>query len=149
VHDRLRDEALPLVFGVSTPATGVAELPRAYDEARSALECVAGARGVAALPLMSPFRYLTASAPETARRLVDPGLRSFLAEDRARGGALRETIRALAAADLCLNAAAERLQVHPNTAKYRLARIEERTGRNPRRVADLLELLTAMELEDG
>ena len=30
--------------------------------------------------------------------------------------------------------AAERLQVHPNTAQYRLRRIEERTGRNPRRV---------------
>ena len=78
-----------------------------------------------------------------------PALQAFLGEDRARGDVLRETIRALAAADLRINVAAERLQVHPNTAKYRLQRIEERTGRNPRSVADLLELMTAIALEDG
>ena len=44
--------------------------------------------------------------------------------------------------------AAERLQVHPNTAQYRLRRIEERTGRNARRIADLLELLVAIALDD-
>jgi hypothetical protein len=36
--------------------------------------------------------------------------------------------------------------VHPNTAQYRLRRVEERTGRNPRRIADLLDLLVAIEL---
>ena len=45
--------------------------------------------------------------------------------------------------------AAERLQVHPNTAQYRLRRIEERTGRNPRRIADLLDLLVAIALNDA
>jgi DNA-binding PucR family transcriptional regulator len=37
--------------------------------------------------------------------------------------------------------------VHPNTAQYRLRRIEERTGRNPRTVRGLIELLLAIELE--
>ena len=37
--------------------------------------------------------------------------------------------------------------MHPNTRQYRVRRIEERTGRNPRRVADLIELLTAIALE--
>jgi sugar diacid utilization regulator len=37
--------------------------------------------------------------------------------------------------------------VHPNTAQYRLRRIQQRSGRNPRRVADLLDLLVAMELD--
>jgi sugar diacid utilization regulator len=45
--------------------------------------------------------------------------------------------------------AAERLQVHPNTAQYRLRRIEERTGRNPRRIGELLDLLVAMALDDA
>jgi DNA-binding PucR family transcriptional regulator len=45
--------------------------------------------------------------------------------------------------------AAERLQVHPNTAQYRLRRIEERTGRNPRRIADLLDLLVTIALDDA
>jgi sugar diacid utilization regulator len=76
-------------------------------------------------------------------------VRTFLDEDRARGDALTQTIRAVAAADLNLRVAAERLQVHPNTAQYRLRRIEERTGRNPRRIADLLELLVAIALDDA
>ena len=102
LHARLREEGLPLALGVSTPAHGVAELPRAFAEARAALECVDGDGGVAALPLMSPLRYLTLSAPDTARRLVDPRLRTFLEQDRGRGGALRDTIRALAETDLKL-----------------------------------------------
>jgi DNA-binding PucR family transcriptional regulator len=124
----------------------VAELPRAYAEAHAALDLVDGG-GVAALPRMAAFDYLTLSARDTARRLVDPALREFLAEDRARGGVLRDTVQALAAADLQLAAAAARLRVHPNTASYRVSRIEERTGRNPRRVADLIELLVAIALE--
>jgi DNA-binding PucR family transcriptional regulator len=134
-----------LAMGVSTPASGVAELPRAYDEACAALAWVAEAGGVAALPRMSPFDYLARSAPATARRLVAPEVRELLADDRA--DVLRETIRALADADLRLARAAEILQVHPNTAQYRLRRIEERTGRNPRSVRGLIELLLAIELE--
>ena len=38
--------------------------------------------------------------------------------------------------------------MHPNTAQYRLRRIEERTGRNPRRIADLVDLLSAIALQE-
>jgi sugar diacid utilization regulator len=62
---------------------------------------------------------------------------------------LTKTIRAFAGADLNLRVADERLQVHPNTAHYRLRRIEERTGRNPRHIADLLDLLVAIALDDA
>jgi hypothetical protein len=146
---RLREEGTPLALGVSTVADGVAELPRAYAEARSALECIAGdGGGVVALPRLSPFGYLALRVDDTAQRLVDPRVREFLEEDRARGGVLTATIRAFADADLKINGAAEQLQVHPNTAQYRLRRIEERTGRNPRQIADLLDLLFAIALEE-
>ena len=62
------------------------------------------------------------------------------------GGGLIETARVFAASDLNLRVTAERLQVHPNTAQYRLRRIEERTGRNPRRISDLVDLLSAIAL---
>jgi DNA-binding PucR family transcriptional regulator len=58
------------------------------------------------------------------------------------------TIRAFADADLKINGAAEQLQVHPNTTQYRLRRNEERTGRNPRQIADLLDLLFAIALDE-
>jgi sugar diacid utilization regulator len=146
---RLCREGIALAMGVSTVAAGVGELPRAYDEAHVALASVGDRGGVAALARLSPFDYLALRADDTARRLVNRRLRAFLDEDRERGRVLIATIRALAEADLNVRVAAERLQVHPNTAQYRLRRIEERTGRNPRRIADLLDLLVAMALDDA
>ena len=148
-HDRLRREGTPLAMGISTVAGGVADLPRACLEARTALESVADGGGVVALPRLSPLDYLLLRADDTARWLVDARLRAFLEEDRARGGVLVATVRAFAGADLNLRLAAGRLQVHPNSAQYRLRRIQERTGRNPRRIADLLDLLVAIELDAG
>ena len=149
VQERLRKEGIPLAMGISTVAAGVAEMPRAYLEARAALESVADAGGVVALPRLSPFDYLMLRADDTARRLVDPRLRAFLDDDRARGGVLTATILAFADAELNLREAAEHLRVHPNTAQYRLRRVEERTGRNPRRIEDLLDLLVGIRLHGG
>jgi DNA-binding PucR family transcriptional regulator len=41
---------------------------------------------------------------------------------------------------------AQRLAVHPNTVHYRLRRVQEFTGRDPRRFAAPAELLTALDL---
>jgi hypothetical protein len=148
VHARLHGDGVALAVGVGTVAAGIAELPRAYQEATAALADVAVPGGVVALPRLSPFEYLALRADDTARRLVDPRLRAFLVEDRGRGGVLVDTTRAFADADLNLRVTAERLRVHPNTAQYRLRRVEERTGRNPRRIADLVDLLVAIALVD-
>ena len=149
VHEHLRQEGIDLAVGVSTVADGVGELPRAYAEARAALAGAGSAGGVLALPRLSAFEYMTQRPDDTVRRLIDPRLSTFLAEDRLRGCVLAETIRALADADLSLRLAAQRLHVHPNTAHYRLRRIEERTGRNPRHIADLIELLAAIALDEA
>jgi PucR C-terminal helix-turn-helix domain/GGDEF-like domain len=146
-YEHLGREGVELAIGVSALAHGVKDLPRAYHEAREAVDRVREEGGVAALPRVSPFDYLLLHNDETARRLLDPELRRFLEEDRARGSVLCETIRAFAGADLRLRETAERLHVHPNTAQYRLRRIQERTQRNPRRIADLIELLVAIQLE--
>ncbi len=145
---RLRREGLPLAMGISTVAGGVAELPRAYREAREALGCVTEDGGVTALTQLSPFRYLGLRADDTARRLVDQRTRAFLDDDRRRGGVLTATIRVFADADLNMRVAAERLHIHPNTALYRLGRVEELTGRNPRLFADLLDLIVAIAIDD-
>jgi sugar diacid utilization regulator len=145
---RLCHEGVDLAMGVSTVAAGVGDLPRAYGEAHVALAGIGDGGGVASLARLSPFDYLALRADGTARRLVNSRLRAFLDEDRERGRVLTATIRALAECDLNVRAAAERLQVHPNTAQYRLRRIEERTGCNPRRIADLLDLLVAIAIDD-
>jgi DNA-binding PucR family transcriptional regulator len=56
------------------------------------------------------------------------------------------TLEEFARSDMNLRAAARKLHIHPNTALYRLRRIEERTGRSPRRVADLFDLMVALAL---
>ncbi|GAA2893696.1 MULTISPECIES: PucR family transcriptional regulator [Streptomyces] len=149
VQRRLAREGTMLSMGISTVAEGAGELPRAYEEARAALDLVPSGGGVAALPRLSPFDYLALRADDLARQLVDPRVRALLVEDRRRGDTLAATIRAFAEADLNLRLAADRLRIHHNTAHYRLRRIEERTGRNPRRIADLLELLVALAIRDG
>ena len=142
-------EGVPLALGVSPPANGVAELPRAFAEARAALECVDGDGGVAALPLMSPLRYLTRSAPDTARRLVDPRLRTFLARTARAAGCCatrsarspRPTSSSAWPPRACRST---RTRAVPACGGSRSAR-----AAIPRRVADLLELLTAIALDDG
>ncbi|TDC67938.1 transcriptional regulator [Actinomadura sp. GC306] len=148
VRENLLAEGIALAMGISTVVDGMAEVPRAYQEARGVLQFLPEDGGLAALPRISPFEYMALRADDTARHLVDPRVSDLLAEDRMRGGVLTATIRAFAAADLNLRAAAERLQIHHNTAQYRLRRIQERTGRNLRHFTDLVDLLVAIALQD-
>ncbi|TDC95661.1 PucR family transcriptional regulator [Nonomuraea deserti] len=149
VLESLAAEGIRLAMGISTVAAGPAQIPQAYQEARAVLDFVPEEGGVAALPRITPFQYLALKADDTARHLVDPRITALLSEDRARGGVLTATIRAFAAADLNLRAAAERLQIHPNTAQYRMRRIQERTGRSLRSINDLVDLLVAIALQDS
>ena len=67
-----------------------------------------------------------------------------MAEDRGDGGVLIATLREYADSDFNVKAAAARLFVHPNTARYRLGKIEERTGLDLRSFSDVQELLIAV-----
>lgn len=148
MREKLLAAGIRLAIGVSPVVTGIADLPRAHQESRSALDLLPEDGGVMALSDLTPFRYLVLRADSTARHLVDPRIDAMLAEDRTRGGGLADTIRAFAAADMNLREAADALCVHHNTAKYRLGRIQELTGRNLRSVRDLIDLLVAIELQE-
>jgi PucR C-terminal helix-turn-helix domain/GGDEF-like domain len=134
-----------LNIGVSTVQDGLDGLPDAYREASLAAGRVRGG-GVLSLAEMTPFEFLTLRSSHVARRLTDPAIAAFVREDRERGGMLIDTLEAYVAADLNVKAAAEALVIHVNTAHHRLARIEERTGRNLRRVMDVIDLLIAIRL---
>jgi hypothetical protein len=145
VQRRLADQGVPLAVGVSTIQECLEGLPEAYREALSALERVREKGGVVALPALRAFEYLTRFSHETVRRLVPAAVRRFVKEDLAEGGTLTSTLLEYVAVDLNVKAAAERLHLHANTAHYRLARIEERTGCDVRRLADVLDLLIAVQ----
>ena len=145
VHCRLARQRVRLAVGVSTIQERREGLPEAYREALVALERVRADGGVVVLPALRAFDYLTRFSHDTARRLVPAAIRRFVDEDLAEGGVLTSTLLEYVAVDLNVKAAAERLHLHANTAHYRLARIEERTGCNLRRLADVLDLLIAVQ----
>jgi hypothetical protein len=143
---RLAGYGLQLAIAMSTPRRGASGVPAAYREAYAARERLGPEGGVAALPTLSAFDYVTSIGGESAERLIPERVRQFVAEDIAEGGVLTETLLAYVAADLNTKAAAERLYVHVNTAHYRLGKIAERTECDLRRFSDLLDLLIAIKL---
>ena len=144
--DDLQRRQIRLAVGVSTVHAGLLEVPQAYAEAQAAREGLGGAAGVLALPMLTSFDYLVLREDETARRLIRPEVRQFVADDAAAGGTLIATLVEYAACDLNARTAADRLHLHVNTAYYRLERIAERTGCDLRRLADVIELLIAVRL---
>lgn len=60
---------------------------------------------------------------------------------------LVETVLALASADLSIRGAAASLYVHPNTVIYRLGRVRELTGHDPRRLPELMAFLMALRAD--
>ncbi|WP_421616926.1 CdaR family transcriptional regulator [Brevibacillus sp. TJ4] len=59
---------------------------------------------------------------------------------------LMQTLQTLFSSDLNLSLAAQRLNLHRNTLLYRLDRIEDILGRNPRNFADAVRIQLALEL---
>jgi PucR C-terminal helix-turn-helix domain/GGDEF-like domain len=149
MQDRLAGEGVTLAIGVSSVMEGLERTAHAYAEAQAALERVRGAGGVIALPVLSAFDCLTLFGRETARGRIPAGLRRFVAEDLADGRVLTATLLEYVASDFNAKLTAERLFVHPNTARYRLAKIEERTGCNLRSVSDVLDLLIAVRVAEA
>jgi sugar diacid utilization regulator len=149
VQAHLADERLTLAVGVSTLHEGLTSIAAAYSEAVAAAERMRPAGGVLALTGLSAFDCLTLFGQDTARRRIPAAVRSFVADDVAEGRVLITTLLEYVGSDLNVKLAAERLYVHPNTARYRLAKIEERTGTRLRRVADVLDLLIAIRVAEA
>ena len=149
VQTRLAGEGLRMAIGVGTIQERLEGLPEAYREAHSALARVRPEGGVVVLPALRAFDYLTQFTHETVGRLVPAAIRRFVSDDLADGGVLTSTLLEYVAVDLNVKAAAERLHLHANTAHYRLARIEERTGCDLRRLADVLDLVIAVQAARG
>jgi hypothetical protein len=149
-RDRVLDEHdVDLLCGVSAPAPGFAGVPRAYREAELAVSHASAAHPIVALADLSALDCLLIGADATTRAAIaakGARLRALPTDELALAEA---TVRAFAAADLNVARAAAALHVHGNTVRYRLARIAETTGHDPRTFAGLTELVCVLEtLED-
>jgi PucR C-terminal helix-turn-helix domain/GGDEF-like domain len=87
------------------------------------------------------------SAPEVMVKLVTPTMDCFAGlADRERE-ILFETFRVWVENDGSLRTVGELLFCHPNTVRYRLHRIEQRTGRSLSKPRDIAELCLAFEVQ--
>ncbi len=138
-----RSHDLQIRAGISSACNGLAEIARGYVEARRALRHAApgGAIALDQIPLVD---YLADQADDGAQRLVAPAAAAIAADPT-----VAQTLRAYADCDMNVARTAERLVVHPNTVHYRLRRVAEATGRDPRRFGDLLDLLLAIRLGES
>ena len=86
------------------------------------------------------------SAPEVMVKLVGPTIDCFAELADNERDVLFDTFKVWLENDGSLRTAGELLFCHPNTVRYRLHRIEERTGRSLSRPRDIAELSLAFEV---
>jgi hypothetical protein len=87
------------------------------------------------------------SAPDVLVKLVAPTLDSFATLSDQERDVLYETFQAWVDNDGSTRAVGELLFCHPNTVRYRLHRIEQRTGRSLSKPRDVAELCLAFEVQ--
>jgi carbohydrate diacid regulator len=87
------------------------------------------------------FDELLATSDEALAELVPDAIRRALADP-----VVRATLHAFVEADLSVAATASAMSLRPNSLRYRLGRIAELTGRDPRKITDLLELIAATQV---
>jgi sugar diacid utilization regulator len=132
VLDRLAPGAR-LDAALSTVCVGVRAFPGAFAEARQVLGCaqrlVDGDQSVvlAADDLGAGRLLIGATSRDDADRFVADTLGPLLVEGDQQLADLRETLRVFLAEQRSVRRAARVLDVHENTVRYRLTRIEEMT----------------------
>ena len=132
--------------GVSAPFEDLRETPTALHVARVMLRGRGDSGSSVAVFDGSILAAAVISAPETMIRTVGSALDGFgdlPAEDREM---LFETFRVWQDNDASVRDAAEVLLCHPNTVRYRLRKIELRSGRSLSRPKDVVELYLAFEV---
>lgn len=140
---------LRLAWGVSQGHEDPVELPRAFDEAKTALSAAHrfGGDGIFLYEELGIVRLLLGSGDA-------PDLQAFIREvtgplidyDSKNDGALLRTLRAFFDADCSQRTAAERLFVHHKTLRYRLERIKQLTGLDLGRHEDRMRADLALRL---
>jgi PucR C-terminal helix-turn-helix domain/GGDEF-like domain len=151
--DKHREDVLALLSRISEQRVGVSAR---FDDLRDTAQALRDARvAIRGRPdpgvLVSAFdgsilATAAVSAPEVMTKLVAPTLDSFaeMADDER--DVLFETFRVWVENDGSLRSTGELLFCHPNTVRYRLHRIEQRTGRSLSRPRDLAEICLALEV---
>jgi GAF domain-containing protein len=124
----------PVLIAIGPSCTSAECYERAYEEARQVMSCLRTfAKDERSLVLatddLGPGRlFLASSTPAEADRFVHDALGALVSSDDAALADVLETLQVFFESSRSVRRAAQRLGVHENTIRYRLARIKELTG---------------------
>jgi PucR C-terminal helix-turn-helix domain/GGDEF-like domain len=133
--------------GVSAPFDDLRETSQALRYARVTLLGRPDPGSLVSVFDASILASAAVSAPEVMRKLVAPLVETFAELADGEREILWETFRVWMENGGSPRTTAELLFCHPNTVRYRLHRIEQRTGRTLSRPRDVAELCLAFEVQ--
>jgi DNA-binding PucR family transcriptional regulator len=122
-----------MLAAISTRCGQSGDYVRAYEEARQVMHCIrtlcpeSGARALTADDLGPGRLVLAAAEREDAARFANDALGALLSDDDGAHDLLL-TLQVFFEHGRSVRRSARALSVHENTIRYRLTRIEERTG---------------------
>jgi hypothetical protein len=152
--DEQLDKILALLSRTATDRVGVSALfddlqdaPQALHVAKVTLRGRAGRESRVAVFDGSILATAAVSAPTVMLKAVRTVLDHFDDLGNEERELLFETFRVWQECDASMSATAEALVCHPNTVRYRLRRIEKRTGRSLSRPRDVAELCLVFEVQ--
>jgi len=153
VKQLVRSLAAPLAnlgvwVGIGSWRPSPAGVPIAYAEAREAAE-IALRSGMSDRVVVFDdvlIDHVLRSNPHAAR-IIEDALGPLRDYDERRNTVLVETLRTYLDTGLNVTRSAHALSVHANTVSYRLDRIRELTGRDPRKTDDLVFLAMSLRLD--
>jgi hypothetical protein len=152
--DRQLDRILAVLSRTATDRVGVSALfddlqdaPQALHVAKVTLRGRAGRESRVAVFDGSILATAAVSAPAAMLKAVRNVLKHFDDLGNEERELLFETFRVWQENDASVTSTAKTLVCHPNTVRYRLRRIEKRTGRSLSRPRDVAELCLVFEVQ--
>jgi hypothetical protein len=130
-----------VLAGASADHPSTSFLPKALHEATIALDFASVDNRVVQFSQLPIRGLLVHRGTEYIQAAPPNWVAALVAADAKSGGALVQTLRAVADADMNVQMAARLLGKHPNTIYARIERIRELTGLDGQRYHDLTELL--------
>ena len=137
-----------VLIGVSRDTTEIAAIPAAFEEARLAVQFAAASRPILHFSDIDLPEFLLRHAAPPAFRLIPEWARQLASLGDGQPRQLLRTIRTFADCSFNVKQTARYLDVHTNTVYFRLNRIKQLTGIDPRTYSGTSRLLTALRLLD-
>lgn len=141
IHPMLLVLGPAVLAGVSADHPSTSFLPKALHEATIALDFASVDNRVVQFSQLPIRGLLVHRGTEYIQAAPPNWVAALMTADAKAGGALVQTLRAIADADMNVQKAARLLGKHPNTIYARIERIRELTGLDGQRYHDLTELL--------